>query len=152
MDYSCIFLYSHNLHLLNQVCSEFHTLLQEKTFWKERSEIERIEPEVTCLQEWCLHKESLRLSLLEGNFSNMVPTDSLPKRVLRFMQLGGVKLEEMQNTKLELRRKKENSWSLYSITNLPSARKCIILLAKLNNQEKQSMVYRVKRGIRVTLN
>ncbi|SPN79035.1 Hypothetical protein BRZCDTV_124 [Brazilian cedratvirus IHUMI] len=152
MDYYHILLYSDNLHLLKQVCIEFHVLLQSKTFWKERSKKEAIEPEVTCLQEWLQHREGLRLTLLEGSFSNMVPINSLPKRVLEFMELGGVKLAEIKNTKLELVREGENSWSLRSITSIKKDVNCTILLAKLNEQEKQSLIYRVKRGICVNLN
>jgi hypothetical protein len=56
MLYHDIFLCSENLDILQGVCSEFNQVLQSKTFWKEKSERDRIEPPVTCMQEWLKHK------------------------------------------------------------------------------------------------
>lgn len=143
MDYYHILLHSDNLHLLNQVCSEFHTLLQDETFWKEKTDKERIEPEVTCLQEWCQHKKGLHYSTQEGTYSIRLNSNPLSEDLPQIIHLDGLDPEIL---KLVIIRKDDLYWSI-----VLQVGETYVPIKEVDDKEKISMLYRMYRGSRLAM-
>ncbi|SHO33090.1 Hypothetical protein BQ3484_22 [Cedratvirus A11] len=77
MDYYHILVSSDDLIKLQKVCSEFYQTLQGRGFWKEKSDQDRIEPGLSNMREWIIHRRALLASMID------IPKDGLEIKIER---------------------------------------------------------------------
>jgi hypothetical protein len=158
MDYYQVLLSSHDLIKLQEVCSEFYFILQDKVFWKEKSEKDRIEPPVACMQDWLKHRRALLSSLLA------LPRDGLEIKIDRdspsFARLYQTLLDKererghefplglprIQTIIFRIKRGGRRCDSLLFIILTPHRAEYNVRHKKLNLEERRSLVYQANRG------
>nr|WIL03551.1 hypothetical protein Cplu_22 [Cedratvirus plubellavi] len=84
--------------------------------------------------------------------AHTINTEDIPQRIFDFLGLAGIKVSTIQRTEIVLKKEEDGAiWSMSLVFHTPAVGECTIRFKKLNKQEKQLLVYGVKRGTQKTL-
>ncbi|SHO33089.1 Hypothetical protein BQ3484_21, partial [Cedratvirus A11] len=100
-----------------------------------------------------LYIKPLDFSLQDiDKIAHTINKEDLPQRIFDYLRLSRVGISTIYRTEIVLKKEKDGAmWSMSVIFHTPIMGKCTIRFKELNRQEKQLLVYGVKRGTQKTI-
>nr|WIL03306.1 hypothetical protein Cbor_28 [Cedratvirus borely] len=158
MDYYHILISSDDLIKLQKVCREFYHVLQGRGFWKEKSDQDRIEPGLSNMREWIIHRRALLTSMIDipragleikiernsPSFTGLYQT-LLDKERERGHPIP-LQIADIESIIFRLREGRHRHESVLFIILIHHQAEYNVRYKRLNLEERRSLVYQANRG------